>query len=244
MITNTAKNTVAEIQKSKDYSMFKTLDGNRTINRVHLERLKKSMAEQYLLCPIIVNNKYEIIDGQHRFQAAKDLGLPVYFFIVRNYGLSEVQRFNSNQKNFGYEDFLQGYCDLGFEDYVILREFKSKYGLDWNSAFLFLTGESSSRMGDKFKNGEFKIKDLKKADLLANRLVDFAKHYEGWKRRSFVLAFHRMATSKKYDHLQMLAKLKYLSAKLVDCVDAEDYLSLLESIYNYKNRNEQVKFAA
>jgi hypothetical protein len=244
MITTSVKNTVAEIKKTNDYSMFKTLEGNRNLNKVHLERLKKSMEVQYLLCPIIVNNKYEIIDGQHRYQAAKDLKLPVYYFVVKNYGLPEVQRFNSNQKNFGYDDFLQGYCDLGYDDYIILHEFKSKYNLDWNSSFLLLTGRSGSHVGDEFKNGNFKIKDLKKADLLASRLTDFGKYYKGFLRRSFVQAFYQMVNTKNYDHLQMLNKLRYMAEEMRDCTNKDAYISMLERIYNYRTRGECIKFAA
>ena len=40
------------------------MSGNRDINIAHKNRLKKSIEEESLCVPIIVNEKYQIIDGQ------------------------------------------------------------------------------------------------------------------------------------------------------------------------------------
>ena len=79
--------TVNQIHQTTDYSMFQTLEGNRNLNKLHLKRLKNSFQKKYLLSPIIVNEKFEIIDGQHRFEAGKQLGLPINFLIAPNYGI-------------------------------------------------------------------------------------------------------------------------------------------------------------
>ena len=84
------KPAAMQVYQSVNYAQFQPIDGNRTILQHHLKRLKKSMEENFLISPILVNEKMEIIDGQHRFEAAKSLGLPIYFFIVQGYGLSEV----------------------------------------------------------------------------------------------------------------------------------------------------------
>jgi hypothetical protein len=39
------------------------------------------------MSPIIINKYYEIIDGQHRFDALQKLGLPIQFIICKEYGL-------------------------------------------------------------------------------------------------------------------------------------------------------------
>ena len=52
------------VHTTTDYSLFKSIDGNRTKNKAHVKKLKKSMEEKYLFTVIIVNEKYEIIDGQ------------------------------------------------------------------------------------------------------------------------------------------------------------------------------------
>ena len=44
------------------------------------------MTEKLLMCPIIVNENYEIIDGQHRYSASKELGLPIRYIVGEGYG--------------------------------------------------------------------------------------------------------------------------------------------------------------
>jgi len=103
---------VNEVKETNDYSMFRTLEGNRHLNKLHVKRLKESFQKAYLLSPIIVNEKFEIIDGQHRFEAAKQLGVPINFLIAPKYGLKEAQMLNENMKNWKKEDYLNAYCDL------------------------------------------------------------------------------------------------------------------------------------
>jgi ParB-like chromosome segregation protein Spo0J len=81
---------VNQVNQTNDYEMFKTLDGNRTVNKLHVSRLKESFKTAYLLSPILINQQNQIIDGQHRFEAAKILGLPVNYIICNDYGLKEV----------------------------------------------------------------------------------------------------------------------------------------------------------
>ena len=38
-----------------------------------------------------------------------------------------------------------------------------------------------------------------------------------------------------FDFKQLLSKLKYQQARLVDCTNKDQYLSLLQDIYNYKS---------
>lgn len=73
MQTLTSKFTVEE---TTDYGMFNFMKGNRSVNPFNLKRITESMRERCLFSPILVNDNMEIIDGQHRFLAQKDLGLP------------------------------------------------------------------------------------------------------------------------------------------------------------------------
>jgi hypothetical protein len=89
-------------------------EGNQNVNR-----LVKSMKDNNLLyaAPIIVQetgNHLEIIDGQHRYLAAKFLKLPIHIHILKDVRYGEHERnlmstLNSNQKNWGLEDFAYHY---------------------------------------------------------------------------------------------------------------------------------------
>jgi hypothetical protein len=116
-----------QVHTTTDYFLFKPIDGNRNKNLLHINRLKKSMNQNYLFTVIIVNEKYEIIDGQHRFEVIQELQLPLHYIICSGYGLTEVHILNANSKTWNADDYLEGYCKLGYKDYLIFADFKNKY---------------------------------------------------------------------------------------------------------------------
>ena len=69
------------IQTTRNYAMFKLIGGNRELNHINLKRLEVSMSETPLVSIIMVNERNEIIDGQHRFEVCKRLGLPINYLI-------------------------------------------------------------------------------------------------------------------------------------------------------------------
>ena len=46
------------VMKTNDYSIFKTIDGNRQVQPKNVNNLISSMKEKLLMCPIIVNYNY------------------------------------------------------------------------------------------------------------------------------------------------------------------------------------------
>ena len=78
MLLFETKKTAKESRKiltTREYSIFKTIEGNRNISLLHLNRLRESMLEKHLFTVIVVNENMEIIDGQHRFTISKELQL-------------------------------------------------------------------------------------------------------------------------------------------------------------------------
>ena len=236
---------VNQVLKTNDYSMFKHMVGNRNINKLHLKRLTESMSEKYIEVPIIVNSYNQIIDGQHRFEAARELGKDVYYIKVRNLNLDDVHRLNTNSKNWTAEEYMQGYCELGLEDYIKYRDFKRKYGFGHNETNAILTNRSrmSGSKNTDFNDGKFKIKDYDLAVKNAEKIRMVGEYYEGYKRRSFVYAMLELFENPDYNHVEFLSKLSFQSVKLQDCTDIKGYLILIEDIYNYKrSKNNKVRF--
>ena len=62
-----------KITVTNEYNQFRFVKGNRPLNDLHLSRLRRSMKENFLPIPIIVNERMEIVDGQHRFTICKEL---------------------------------------------------------------------------------------------------------------------------------------------------------------------------
>jgi hypothetical protein len=231
-----------QVHTTKDYSLFKTLNGNRDVNQLHLTRLKESMKKNHLTTIIMVNEKFEIIDGQHRFLVSQELKLPINYIISKNYGLNEVQILNANMKNWQIVDYVNGYCDLGYKDYITYREFVADYGFQSQVAILLLSGEYPSgndvSAGTKFKEGTFKVQDYNEAKRKAEKIMMIEPYYKGYLRRSFILALVGMFKNENFEFTEFIAKLKQQPTTLQDCTNVSQYKSLIEEIYNYRRREK------
>lgn len=82
-----------------------------------LEALKNSLRTYGLLNPITLNNKYELIAGERRLQAAKQLGWTNINAVIQSnlYDLEELEmelEENNQRKEFTNEELLEGYRRL------------------------------------------------------------------------------------------------------------------------------------
>jgi len=228
------------IQQTEDYSSFKSIMGNRTINKAQVAKLYESFGNNPALAsalPIIVNDRMEIIDGQHRYTAWKKLGFPISYFMVRGLELKDVQTMNSNTKNWTPLDYAKSYSTLGKKDYDIYLNFRKKYGLSHNILIAYLSNTDEMRGAENtvqtFRKGLFKVVDENKSAKLCEHLTEVQKYYNRGDSRSFALAFKRAHASPKYNHAQMLEKMALLGNTIKDSPYAEDYMRQLEKIYNY-----------
>lgn len=227
-----------QVQTTKNYGMFSKLDGNREPNLLHLKRLTSSMSERYLFTVIIVNEKMQVIDGQHRLSACIELGLPVYYIVVNGYGLKEVQILNANSKTWNHADYLQGYCDLGYTEYIKFREFKDTYQLQHSDCLLLLCGSDNGDICKDFYNGTLKIKNLNDAEDMAIKLQMIGNYFDGYKASSFVRVMRQMMLRDNFVFSEFISKLQLQPTALKACVRASEYKLLIEDIYNYKRREK------
>lgn len=228
-----------QIYKTKNYDQFYLLEGNREVNERHIEKLKLSMTEEECVSPIQVNEKMEIIDGQHRFRALQELKKPIYYYIIKGARLSTVQRLNSYTKNWTTEDYMKSYEESGNSNYKIYREFKDTYKFGNSVNFLLLTQSwDRGEQEREFKSGGFKIKDIEYAAAIANKLEQMSKYIPWYKERSWCYAMYRAIKTKGFDWELWLHKCSYQQRQLVKCANVEQYLELIQEIYNFKNKKE------
>ena len=67
--------------------------------------------------PIVVNEKFEIIDGQGRFKALKTLSLPIEYILIPGLGLEECKKMNENSTTWNSRNFIVSEAELGNENY-------------------------------------------------------------------------------------------------------------------------------
>lgn len=232
---------IGNIYSTYNYEMFNYASANRETAEVHIEQLIDSFDVKYLIVPIIVNEHMEIIDGQHRFEAAKKKGFPVYFIINKGYGILETQLLNTTQKNWSVDDFANFYCKLGKKDYIQYREFRLKYNYGHMESLAILLN-TTTNFSKIFREGSLTIKNLVKANSIAERIQDFSEYYKGYRKSRFVFAMITLFKNPQYDHTRMLHKMAIQQRNMVDCTTVENYVDLLEEIFNYKGQGKKVRF--
>lgn len=240
-------NKVNTVYQTKDYSLFSSMDGNRRINELNLKRLIRSINDELLQVPIIVNEKYQVIDGQHRLEACKKLEMPIYFIVVSGYDLDHVHKLNAIGKRWSMTDYIDGYCSTGNESYLLAKQFLKKYPFSVNvslSLLLNKTYNAGSKIHEIIKSGSLKlnVKEYERACEKANQIMRVAPYYDGYKRKTFVLAMIKLLSNPNFDLETFIQKLKYQSMKMVDCTKSSNYLKLIEEIYNFKSRGENTRF--
>jgi len=248
---------VNQVNETSDYTMFRTLEGNRHVNKVHIRRLRESFQKAYLLSPIIVNEKFEIIDGQHRFEAAKQVGLPINFMVTPNYGLREVQMLNENMKNWKKEDYLNAYCDLKEPVYLQFKNFMkrfSEFGIsgceiiltnrlsgnqDASSPELISETNARGRFAIRyFQEGGLIIPDYEKSVENAEKIIEIKPFYNGFNRPTFIRAMIGIFKIEHYNHAKFLAKLKVNPTMIKDCTNVTQYKLMIEDIYNFRSKEK------
>jgi hypothetical protein len=231
------------IHQTRDYNFFKRIAGNRAISSAHVAALKKSMKKEDLKIPIIVNQKGEVIDGQHRLQARRELAYPVFYMVINHLGIIQTQMANADNKNWSSPDFVNTYVELNYAHYKKYDEFKKKYEFGHSVSQIILEGLQSNSRTNEFRTGGFVVNDYDRACDWAEKLYKIEPFYDGFKRRSFVIAMIHLFRNEKYNHEEFITKLEYQSSKLVHCTTTAQYIKIIEEIYNYKRKvDDKIRF--
>lgn len=242
---------VTDVYVTRDYNRFSFLKGNRKIDENNLKKIKESMQEEQLIIPIVVNQTWQIIDGQHRFTAAMQLNLPIYFIINEGYDIEQVLRCNSGgSKKWTNEDFLYQYCQLENDNYEQFSWLCVRHNVsvsDMMKIFCKVYDEKPSIFKANFRNGAFVIDDKQKVCDFLNALDDFnvGDFYKYKSKSNFISAFLRLYFKEGYDHELMKQRLKTNGYQLKRCATANDYLAMLcNNIYSYNSKKNAIYFSA
>lgn len=230
------------IKKTKDYEMFKFRADNRAIIPSHVNKLKISIQNRNLLeyRPIEVNSDMEVIDGQHRLTAAKALGLEIYYVVRHDLIDGDIITYNAFAKSWGLEDFFKHFLIHKKPEYLKLQQFMIRENMSLRIALNLIAGRTKDAI-QKFKNGLFvcnneiieghleicweTIRYIQKS-LGYSNFVTTAKF---WKAL-LVLTKHPFFDRDKWKH-NLVYKVETFGPRAT----FEDYLKMLQLIYNWKN---------
>jgi hypothetical protein len=248
---------VNKVYRTSDLSIFKQIDGNRVPNLQHIKRLADSIRVYGMKCnPILVNEKFEVIDGQHRLMAAEEAESFVYYIIVDGYTLDEVHTLNLNQKNWTKKDFMDGYANMGIQSYIKLKKFVEKNeDFTFNDCISLCNNSSSSpstnslsnvyradgsnrNLSQVFEEGTWVGKDFILAQEWANKIRMIKPYFEGYNKSIFTMTMVALFNNDSFDFNEFMHKVRLQPTALVQCANRDQYRTLIEDIYNYRSRNK------
>jgi len=159
----------------KDFSKFKILARNRDTSKSQVNKLIGSLQEpRGQVEPITINEKWEVINGQHRLEAAEDGNLD-HVIVIMSYGatIDDVIVMNTTQKKWNFWDFLKCHSHESAPtstEYKKLKKFLKDYPISHKAALWMLSGNNHDYGMEDFEAGTFKVLHLeesqKQGDLL------------------------------------------------------------------------------
>lgn len=234
-----------QVHETKDYDKFKILKGNRSINQRNYTKIVASVKEKQLQIPILVNEKMEIIDGQHRFRAWKELNMPIYYIVVKGYGIEEVKRANAVGAVWTKADFMNTYVEEGNRNYIefyTLHRIHKVSVADLLSLYAFYQKKNGSQIQREFQLGNF-ICDYHFDVALFLEALEVFKEFDFSKTKNFVQAFFKLYTHPKYDADKMTKQYNANYRKFGKRSTMADYLVMLtKDIYSFNTTKNTIFF--
>lgn len=246
--TDQIDDSVGSVYVTTDYDKFCFNSKNRQVNPAHVDKLTASIKKNNLLYgqPILVNEDFEIIDGQHRYRAAIRLELPIYYIKHDGLTIEDAITLNINTKNWKWRDYLRYWIDQENPEYITFKEYMDKYGISYSvSCGLLGLGQATSgnQLTDVFNEGRFKCKYLDYGREIGDMLLGLAPYGGFATDRSFVLAFEDVVSNEDidFDYQVFLKKVKMAPDRFTRCSNVENYLRMMEDVINYHNHGERVR---
>lgn len=239
------------IQTRTDYESFAFMNGNRPLNLKKIEKIKEDIQNGLNLlpyCPVIVFEKdgiLHLVDGQHRFKAAEELKLPVYYVLSEELNLFQIATMNSKQDKWKEADFLKCYIELGIQDYAVLKnicnEFKVGIAI---VAELLQYGNYVKRREvlDDFREGKFKNNFETEAREMLNLVTSLFQRYTFYSDRNLYLAVQMLKDKGLCDFEFLKEKVKQAPVMMDKQNSYKEYIYNIERLYNHKATNRKVIF--
>ena len=245
---------IGTIFEETDYRLFDPSSNNREINQKKLEELCESMRKHGFLNDYAIsvkkirNGRFRINSGHTRAKAAEILGIPIKFVIVES-KISILER-ELPVSIWTLTNFLQSNCKEGKKDYIKVKNFCETTGISLTAAISMFSGDSANtgtKKGYEFKSGVFKIReDSRHAEDVGGIVIYMKTHgVKHYAHAGLVRALSKVCRVPEFDIPLFKRKLGKFGYMLEKRSTADQYLDLIQEIYNFKNKNKlNLKFRA
>lgn len=236
------KTSEHKIYTTKDYSQFKVLEGNRPIKDGRVNKIVDSINRVgYILSPILVNEKMEVIDGQGRLTALERLNMPVDYMIQNGIGINECRQMNIHQSNWTDYDYVCSFAIRGDENYQRLQSLMDSYDVPAAVVIDAALGVAMEGSGgarcEKVRAGTFELdaKNFERAKWeldYACKFKETAKKVGGNKRPFYTAVIYSYRHLDSAGRNRMEAAIRTHAYDLPSLTKAVGYLKYFDGFYN------------
>lgn len=263
--TNTQRTVVL---LTKDYGMFKHMTGNRQLNEGNIQAIANQLMDRGQQQPIIINERNEIIDGQHRLEACKRLKMPVQYIKRSGANLDDVISTNVVGKKWSISDYINRYVAEGNQDYIELEAFVSeakklgfaasvaiKIAANGTPTYYYMCDDGVIRGNGGQLSGAYKkhkklyavgdevkigkFKMLNSEDAYSRMHQILAfKEWSFFSKAGFVNAIMQCMRIKEMDFDRLLESARKYPRKWNNEASADGFVRMFEEVYNWRRKNK------
>jgi hypothetical protein len=221
-----------EIYTTTNYEIFGRIAGNRGINDRIVKKLMTSIEKHGLVNPITVNENCEILDGQHRLEACKNLGIPVKYMVTEDhYDHRVVQSINSAQHSWTLLDTIKSYAETGNTTYQwLLLQYKYHSWLKFTTLSRIVGVRNIEPSEDFYLNLEERATLERKLEYL-DRYEKLFKKMGGHQQHN-VMAISFLYDYEEIDNERLYKVVSKAVVDWVQCATTDGVLRQIEEFYN------------
>lgn len=243
---------VYEIKSNNErYHSFRFINGNRMVNRSNVDKLKRSFREfGWIGEPIVVNSKFEIISGQHRYTAATELGIPIKYIITEDeVSIKAIQETSQAVRKWTKLDIARSFADEGNINYRNLIELYNQFVADrkiipLNALLAVITRQYEVTSLDKVMvNGELQlsIEDMNRYIVTLTDVENCVKPIKSNKkigRFDYICKAVLFMLDSGADVSRLQKRIEVGFGDIHSVSNVTQALELLEDVYNKRSSNK------
>lgn len=149
--------------ETKNYDRFNFVSTNRDINNANLKKIEASILDIGVQIPIVVNQNYDIIEGQHRFIALRKNKMVVPYVMSKNASENFIAKLQES-KRWTAEDFCRRLATKGDLDCKLALDTAERWSKLTNkkmatirSLELLMWSKSNSGIKSTLKQGKYRV---------------------------------------------------------------------------------------
>lgn len=235
---------ITTIYRTRNYGMFKRLPGNRKVAPSRVKKIIKSIQKVgYVLSPILVNERYEIIDGQGRLEALKVLNLPVDYMVCKNLGIEECTAMNVYNTGWSMLDHIESHAETGNVSYMYLLQLIKAYGKKLHLKVIVSAVTGKDEMpNNQLKEGDFVCtqEQYDTAVSILTYLLELKPIVDriGGRTECYYTALAFCWKDEAVDNARLIRKMRQLQANMIPVINIQQALDNIEEVYNNRSKEK------